>query len=123
MTRIETFHEVSEYFELVDTKLVYVDAPLEGLVRTRAGELFAFRCAAVVPGCLWHWVLLPAHSVEDSVEDVFERARSVPPAQWVSIVEDRRGPQPCVSAAWLDSSSHPVPRWPEPAPDRGAASS
>lgn len=110
MGKVEVWNEVSDYFELVEDRLVYVDAPLEGLLRAKDGELFAFRCAPIVRGCLWHWVLLPARSIEDSVSDVFDRARkNGPPTRWVSIVEDRRGPQPRVSAAWLDGSSHAVP--------------
>lgn len=107
--RTETWNDVTDHFEFVEDKLVYVDAPLEGILRSKTGELFAFRCAPIVLGCLWHWVLLRVNSVEDSVADAFERAGKVSPEGWVSIVEDRRGDHPHLFVAWLTRGIHKIP--------------
>lgn len=107
-SRIDVWSDICEHFEFIEEKLVYMDAPLEGFLRARTGELFAFRCAAIVAGCLWHWVLLPVEAV-GCVKDVFEAARTLPPKEWVSIVEDRRD-QPRLSAARLTGGVHEIPR-------------
>jgi hypothetical protein len=106
---IAVWNDISEHFDFIEDKLVYVDAPLQGLLRAKTGELFAFRCTAVVRGCLWHWVLLPVASSEAIVDDTFERARQAPPERWVSIVEDRRGGESRVAAAELAGRKHEIP--------------
>ncbi len=100
--------DVSEQFEFDEDRLVYVDAPLEGIVRSRKGESFAFRCRSIIDGYLWHWVLIPAASVDATTDQVFAAAKSSPPKHWISIVEDRRGP-PRVAIGRMDGLIHPIP--------------
>ena len=105
----EVWSDITDNFDFVEETLVYVDAPLEGLLRAKTGELFAFRCKSIVDGALWHWVLLPVDSAHVTVADAFERARHEPAAAWLSIVEDRRGDQPCLVPAWM-TGRHPFPQ-------------
>jgi hypothetical protein len=93
-----------DHFEFVEERLVYVDAPLEGLLRAKTGELFAFRCDSIIDHTLWHWTIVPAESLETAVADAFLAAQKNP-ARWLSIVEDRRGEQERILAAW----SQPIP--------------
>lgn len=101
--------DITEAFTFVEETLVYVDAPLEGHLRSREGEVFAFRCSSIVTGKLWHWILLPVRSAAEPVEDVFAHAHREPPARWISIVEDRRSTKPQVMAV-LMSGSDAIPR-------------
>jgi hypothetical protein len=103
------WHDITEQFEFLEERLVYVDAPLEGLVRRKGGGNFAFRCQAVIPGRLWHWVLVPVDSLETSVEVAFQRAVEDPPPEWCSVVEDRRELEPRLDAVWLTGKECPVP--------------
>jgi len=106
---LSDYANILERFEFIDETLVYVDAPLEGVVRDKTGGLFAFRCSAIVHGYLWHWVLLPVASSAASIEDTFEAARAAPPEAWISVVEDRRAGQPRVTVVLLDGRVHPIP--------------
>ena len=54
--------DISEFLDFVDETISYVDAPLEGIVRSKNGVLYAFRVLEIMSACLWHWVLLPAQS-------------------------------------------------------------
>jgi hypothetical protein len=108
--RIDVWNDISEQFEFLDEQLIYVDEPLEGLLRAKTGELFAFRCTAIIADCLWHWVLLPVQSTAVSVKESFEVAQAKPPSEWGSVVEDRRGEQPRVSVAWLKGGIHEIPK-------------
>lgn len=108
--RLEEWGDISEKFVFVDEHLVYVDSPLEGYLRDkRTGEIFAFRCTEIVPERVWHWVLLPAVSAGLMVEAVFSAARATPPHEWISVIEDRRGPKARLSAALL-SGERTLPR-------------
>ncbi|XXF77086.1 hypothetical protein P2318_29135 [Myxococcaceae bacterium GXIMD 01537] len=99
----EMWGALSDRFELLEEHLVYVDAPLEGFLRAiRKKELFAFRCRAVVPGCLWHWVLIPVSSLSASIDAAFEAARATP-KDWLSIVEDLRREPARLWATWMTS--------------------
>jgi len=109
-TKIDVYSDVSEQFEFIEEKLVYVDAPLEGIVRAKTGGLFAFRCSPIVTGYLWHWVLLPVESAEASIDETFAKVKEAPPDRWISIVEDRRGDQPRVAVGRLDGGVHPIPQ-------------
>lgn len=100
--------DVSEQFEFVEERLVYVDAPVEGVLRSKDGEFFVFRCRSIIDGYLWHWVLLPVDSPDAPVDETFTAARSTPPGRWVSIVEDRRG-APRVAIGQLAGTVHPIP--------------
>lgn len=104
--------DVTELFEVLEERLVYVDAPVEGFLRSKSGELYAFRCGSIIDGCLWHWVLLPVPALGSSVEAEFDRAGRQPPDRWVSIVEDRRGVSETarVTIVELDGTAHPIPR-------------
>jgi hypothetical protein len=97
---------VSDQLELIEETLVYVDSPLEGHLRSKTGDLYTFRCVPVVRERLWHWILLPASSNQSAVADVFQRAQHVTPTHWISLVEDRRGDQPRVHAAWLSGDTY-----------------
>ena len=109
--RIEVWRDISDEFSFLDQQLVYVDAPLEGFLRSsKTGDLFAFRCSGIIRNWLWHWVLLPISSTETTVKEVFASARTTPPERWLSIVEDRRGEEPRLHAAWLTGGVHEVPR-------------
>jgi len=106
---MEILTDVSEQFEFVDDTLVYVDAPIEGVVRSKTGELFAFRCSTIVTGILWHWVLVPVASSEVSIAATFDEARKAAPPEWISIVEDRRGDSARVAMCRLVGGVHRVP--------------
>ena len=108
--RIDVCGDISDQFEFLKEQLIYVDAPLEGFVRAKnSGDPFAFRCVPAVRGCLWHWVLVPVHSTKESVARTFEKARTAPPHQWISILEDRRGDEPQLGAVWLTGSEYEIP--------------
>jgi hypothetical protein len=110
ISRIDVYSDVSDQFEFIEEKLVYVDAPLEGIVRAKTGELFAFRCSPIVAGYLWHWVLLPVESTEAAIDETFAKARKSPPDRWISIVEDRRGDEPRIAVGRLDGGVHSIPQ-------------
>jgi hypothetical protein len=59
-------------------------------------------------GLLWHWVLVPIESTDTSVSEAFRAARTTPPDKWISIVEDRRGNEPKLTAAEL-RAEHSIP--------------
>jgi hypothetical protein len=107
--QIYLWDDVSDEFELLEDQLVYHDAPLEGFLRARAGELFAFRTQTIIDGHLWHWVLLPVASVEAPISRTFAAARQTPPDLWISIVEDRRGDEARVVIARLRGGIHHLP--------------
>ena len=99
---VEVWQDITDHFSFVNEHLVYTDAPWEGFLRSSAtGELFAFRTSEIIAGLLWHWSLLPVSSVEETVGQVFSAAQTDPPQKWISIVEDRRGTEPQLSAARL----------------------
>ena len=108
MRRSEEWRDITDHFEFIEESLIYVDAPLEGLLRAKAGDLFAFRCSPIMRGCLWHWVLIPVEAA-GPVKDVFENARTSPPTEWISIVEDRRD-EPRLLAVWLAGDVHEIPK-------------
>jgi hypothetical protein len=110
VTQLEHWTDITQHFDFIEESLVYVDSPLEGHLRAKDGELFAFRCQAIIEQTLWHWVLLPIASTEVGVDDAFKNAINSPPQHWLSLVEDRRGPTPTITAAMLATSSHPLPR-------------
>lgn len=93
---MEKWNDITDGFELLAGTLVYLDQPIEGHARARSGPrsgaLFAFRCEAIVDGCLWHWVLVPIASESVSVGEAFADQAHYP--TWISILEDRRGPRP-----------------------------
>ena len=103
--QLEVLQDITQAFSFVDQSLVYMDAPWEGFLRsTTNGDLFAFRVSEIVTDTLWHWTLLPVPTLERTVDEVFTSARAEPPKPWLSIVEDRRGAEPRLSATWLSSS-------------------
>lgn len=90
-----SWSEVNEVLVFQEGELEYVDGPIEGFAEfAPTKRRYAFRCQQVLQGRLWHWILLPA-SDEDgtAVEMIFRRARSSPPATWLSLLEDRRTAQ------------------------------
>lgn len=103
-SRVEVWRDITDHFSFLDEGLVYADAPYEGFLRSSAtGELYAFRTVEILADVLWHWSLIPVSSIETTVEQVFASAQSDPPRKWMSIVEDRRGTEPQLYAAWLSS--------------------
>jgi len=107
-SRMQVWKDILDEFEFLEEQLVYVDAPIEGFLRAlKTGELFAFRCTQIVPGCLWHWVLLPASPSHVTVEAVFSAVRVAWPKEWISIVEDRRGEEPQLVVAWMRGDERP----------------
>jgi hypothetical protein len=110
-TKIEVWADISEQFSFLEEQLVYVDAPLEGFVRSfKTGELFVFRSTPIVAELVWHWVLLPIASTDVTVKSAFDAARAMPPEHWLSVIEDRRGEEPRLYAASLASSVHRLPK-------------
>jgi hypothetical protein len=107
---IHDLADVTDHFEFIDETLVHVDAPLEGVVRAKSGELYAFRVVTLVDGCLWHWILLPVDSAAADVRSTFDAARTAVPDRWLSIIEDRRGPASRVSIAAMSGDVHRIPR-------------
>lgn len=101
--------DVSEFLDFVDETISYVDAPLEGIGRTKTGVLYAFRVLEIVPGCLWHWVLVPAQSTSEPVSSAFCRSPG-PEDKWLSILEDRRGEKPRITVAEFSRARMPLPR-------------
>lgn len=99
--------QIFDGFELLVEHLVYVDSPLEGMLRSRDGELYAFRVRTVVVGCVWHWVLLRAESTQSTVASIFDAARDHADVAWLSVLEDRRNGPAHVTFAWLENSKHP----------------
>jgi hypothetical protein len=108
MSVVENWSEITDHFQFVEERLVYVDAPLEGLLRAKTGELFAFRVLMIIDHTLWHWVIVPVDSLETEVADAFLAAQKKP-ARWLSVVEDRRGDEQRITAAWM-TPKQPVPR-------------
>lgn len=104
----EIWNDITDRFDFVEETLVYVDAPLEGHLRAKSGELFAFRCASIVDGALWHWVLIPVGSLGVTAADAFASARQHPTARWLSIVEDRRSEPSHLAAVWMEEP-HRIP--------------
>jgi hypothetical protein len=101
--------DITENFDILDEYPIFVDEPLEGFLCSKnSGDLFAFRSFTLIPELLWHWVLIPVASVSANVKDAFASAASTPPDRWMSIVEDRRGGQPQLSAAWMEGR-RPLP--------------
>jgi hypothetical protein len=83
------FGDITELFAFNEGSLDYNDAPLEGVLsRHSSGEVFAFRCIELVPGFVWHWLLIKTSGNESKV---FELARINPPQAVLSILEDHRG--------------------------------
>lgn len=80
-----------ERFEFSNDNLDYYDGPLTGKMRCRTcARVFSFDCLAMIPSKLWHWSLTPV------VSDVGEPKD--PSRWWISVVEDRRGPNVRCSA-------------------------
>jgi len=111
----EVWNDITDRFDFVEQTLVYVDAPLEGHLRAKSGELFAFRCTSIVDGALWHWVLMPVDSIEVTAADACARARQDPALSWLSIVEDRRSEPRRLAAVWM-TGQHRIPRPPSSEP-------
>jgi hypothetical protein len=107
--------DFDERFEICEEHLDYVDAPLQGFVRSRAsGERYAFRRTMIIAHHLWHWVLLGSLQDGVSPEVAFDAALAAPPQYWISVIEDRRtSPQSRYTAAMM--TGVPLP-WP---PKRG----
>jgi hypothetical protein len=77
-------------FEIEDQGLVYYDAPLLGWMRSKqTGERFAFNCLCILPGMLWHWVLVPAGDEADA-ETALSTVDAERCPEWLSVIEDRR---------------------------------
>lgn len=108
MSVVENWSEITDHFQFVEERLVYVDAPLEGLLRAKTGELFAFRVVMIIDHTLWHWVIVPVDSLETEVADAFLAAQKKP-SRWLSVVEDQRGDEQRITAAWM-TPKQPVPR-------------
>ena len=107
---MNTYSEFSEVADLVESTLVYYDAPLEGHLRlNRTGALYVFRRHPLATDALWHWTLLPIGEELRPVEVVFGEARRKSPEHWISVVEDRRGATPTVTVARLDAKRAPSP--------------
>lgn len=99
--------DISEHFEVVHESVVYVDSPIEGLLRSRTGDTYAFRCFTIAEGRLWHWTLLPCEP-GDNPAQVFRSAAAFPPERWTSILEDRRI-RPTLTGATLVTRDCPIP--------------
>jgi len=89
MATARTFSDITDHYEFVGDKLVYIDAPLEGILKASAGSFFAFRCTAIIQDHLWHWTLIPVDGPNADVASAFSLFGGLP-ATWISIVEDRR---------------------------------
>lgn len=99
---------VSDAFDVLDKHLIYVDAPLEGFVTSHVtGQIFAFRCIELLPDMVWHWVLVPVVDNDLAAEAALESARSSPPCQWLSVLEDRRTGRSKAVAICLDGGLLP----------------
>jgi hypothetical protein len=98
-----------DFFDFIDETIIYVDAPLEGFVRSKNGVLYAFRVFEIIPAYLWHWVLVPAQSTSEPVSSAFFRAPG-PDDKWLSILEDRRGEMPRITVAEFLRGRTPLPR-------------
>jgi len=69
--------DITDRFVFLEEYLVYVDEPLEGVVRSKdTGDLFVFRSLAIVPKLLWHWVLIPVDSADADIGHTSWRRRS-----------------------------------------------
>lgn len=89
------FTDITDRFEILEDHLMYVDAPLEGLLRARdSGSLFAFSSTQLDRAPIWHWIVLPTHASELAVGTQIEAALTGSTSTWISIVEDRRN-KPC----------------------------
>lgn len=109
MNKHHTWTDISDHFDFVELdKLVYIDFPLEGFLRDKSGDLFAFQCTAIIPHRLWHWTLVPTSSTEQSVDHIFQTAKAVCPVRWISIVEDRRDDPPRLDARWITDAAFPL---------------
>ena len=89
-TNQQTLTDITEEFEFLEETVTYIDAPLDGFVRNRSGELFAFQRVTVVADAIWHWALVPARSDTLRVADVFRVAREAKSVDWISGLEDAR---------------------------------
>ena len=99
---------IEDFFEILETNLVYVDAPIAGFALSRgSNQLHAFCTTVVVPDLVWHWVLVPTSTTEADPVSVLAQAARVPGRAWFSVLEDRRGAVPAVSCELLRS---PLPR-------------
>jgi hypothetical protein len=99
--QIETWRNITDHFSFVEDQLDYADAPLEGFLRSIGGDLYAFRVSGIIEDLLWHWLVLPVPSLGHSVDQIFLAAETDPPKNWLSIVENLRGSEPRLYAAWL----------------------
>jgi hypothetical protein len=95
-----TFQDITDEFEFIDEFLLYVDEPFEGYLRSvRDQSLVAFVRQMVVPRLVWHWSLIPVQECVRPAREALDQTS--PLSTWLSIVEDRRGPSPTLSAAWV----------------------
>jgi hypothetical protein len=99
---MERMTDITDRFLFLENHLAYVDEPLEGVARSRdSGDLFVFRSLIIMEELLWHWVLIPVDSTDADIGQTFLAATTLPPARWMSIVEDRRDGHPQLSAVWI----------------------
>jgi hypothetical protein len=83
--------DITDVFSFAESSLIYQDAPLEGLVhKLDSGKRFAFRCKELVPGLVWHWVLVATGESGDVSEVTFDVARRRQHKSVLSILEDHR---------------------------------
>lgn len=94
---MKEFSDITDMYEFVEERLVYVDGPVEGILRSRSdGSLFACRCQELLGGLVFHWALVPVDSPSVEVSEAFkvlESVGGVDSTLWISILEDRRGSQ------------------------------
>lgn len=55
----QTLTDITEEFEFLEETVTYIDAPLDGFLRNRSGELFAFSGSQSLqtPSGTGHWYL------------------------------------------------------------------
>lgn len=106
---VDVIATLEDRFELLETGLVYVDAPLEGFVREKeTAEFFAFRVTTIVADCLWHWTLVPVDTLSSPVRAAFTVTEELSP-RWISIIEDRRGEPPSLSVVRFTEGAQRIP--------------
>lgn len=101
--------DITDEFVFIDETVTYIDAPLDGFVRNRVGELFAFQRTTVVADAIWHWAIVPATSHTLAVAEIFRAARNMKAVDWISGLEDARFGTTNLTLAILNSARHPIP--------------
>lgn len=96
------WRDITQCFEFLEDKLVYVDAPLEGFLRSARGDVFAFRCRELASEDAWEWVLVLTQGTASTVAEIFRVAKKHAPTTWLTIRESR-APKQCLSASMRTS--------------------